>query len=208
MCVTSLQRVFAQEPDFVVVGCAASFAEARAGIAAAGPDVVLMSWSLPDAPGGTSLSELRRVSPASRFLVLAEAADARLGMAAIDAGAAGIVDKTRPVDELLAALRIVARGDVHLPPPILTSLVSRMRSDYHGVGSNLTDRERDVLRLVGEGLTNAAIARSLSISVNTVRNYVAALLDKLGAHSKLEALAVAVREGLLSNYASPPPLSP
>ncbi|MGZ4595481.1 MAG: response regulator transcription factor [Actinomycetes bacterium] len=84
---------------------------------------------------------------------------------------------------------------------LLSRLLNRLRADREEPAADLTAREREILQLIAEGLTNAAIARRLFISVNTVRNHVQSLLAKLGAHSKLEALSVAVREGLIT----PPP---
>jgi len=91
---------------------------------------------------------------------------------------------------------------VLVSPALLSRLLPRLHRARSGLGSDLTPRELEVLALIAEGLGNAAIAKQLAVSVNTVRNHVANLLAKLGVHSKLEALAVAVREDILTTSGS------
>ena len=121
-------------------------------------------------------------------------------VAAIEAGASGFVSKTRGLGELTSAVRAAAAGEAVVSPEMLGRLLPRLQRNRGSTGhAALTEREREVLALVAEGLTNAAIADRLVVSVHTVRNHVANLSAKLGASSKLEALAIAVREGLLAD---------
>ncbi len=83
---------------------------------------------------------------------------------------------------------------------MLAHLLPRLRRSHHGLGSDLTPRERQVLDLLGQGESKEAIARALSVSTNTVRNHIQNILSKLGAHSRLEAVATAIREGLIRRH--------
>jgi len=117
---------------------------------------------------------------------------------AIEAGASGFVSKTRSLDEVTSAVRAAASGEALISPEMLARLLPRLgRAGTAARPQELTEREREVLVLLADGLTNAAIAERLVVSVHTVRNHIANLSAKLGAHSKLEALSIAVREGLL-----------
>jgi DNA-binding NarL/FixJ family response regulator len=121
---------------------------------------------------------------------------------ALQAGAAGFLIKDSEPVEMLRAIRVVAAGESLLSPSVTKRVVesftarSVVRKAHPQLGE-LTDREREVLALLADGLTNAAIAERMFVSVHTVRNHIANLSAKLGAHSKLEALSIAVRLGLL-----------
>ncbi len=129
-------------------------------------------------------------------MLTASAADHVL-VAAIEAGAAGFVSKTRSLQEVTSAVRAAAAGEAVISPEMLARLLPRLHRGGTAARSDLTEREREVLGLLADGLSNAAIASTLSVSVHTVRNHIANLSAKLGAHSKLEALSIAVRDGLL-----------
>jgi DNA-binding NarL/FixJ family response regulator len=130
-------------------------------------------------------------------VILTASAAEHVLVAAIDAGAAGFVSKTRGLAEVTAAVRAAAAGEAVISPELLARLLPRLQRGQHSAGTDLTEREREVLGLLAEGLSNAAIADKLTVSVHTVRNHIANLSAKLGAHSKLEALSIAVRDGLL-----------
>ncbi|MBA2697104.1 MAG: response regulator transcription factor [Actinobacteria bacterium] len=160
--------------------------------------MVLLDQRLPDGSVVEAIIELCRLAPRSRVVLLVASSDDAVLVAATQAGAAGFVATTSPVEELVAAVRAAAAGDVLISPVLLPRLLARLQAPtVRGDGQQLTAREREVLELIAEGLSNAAIAARLVLSVNTVRNHVQNLLTKLGAHSKLEALSVAVRDGLL-----------
>jgi DNA-binding NarL/FixJ family response regulator len=107
------------------------------------------------------------------------------------------VSKTRGLADVTAAVRAAATGESVISPELLARLLPRLQRGHPARRNELTEREREVLSLLADGLSNAAIAEKLTVSVHTVRNHIANLSAKLGAHSKLEALSIAVRDGLL-----------
>jgi len=194
---SSLARVLDEEPDLVSVGVAGTLERARAMIVTTAPDVVLLDHRLPDGDGVAAISELRALRPSIKVVVLTASAADHVLVAAIEAGASGFVSKTRSLGEVTSAVRAAATGEAVISPELLARLLPRLSPSGRPRHQELTEREREVLGLVAEGLSNAAIAERLVVSVHTVRNHVANLSAKLGAHSKLEALSIAVREGLL-----------
>lgn len=194
----SLAQALDIEPDLHVVGRAGSLERAAALIPDVRPDVLLLDHRLPDGDGVAAIPRLRALRPSMAVVVLTASAAEHVMVAAIEAGVAGFVSKTRGLGELTAAVRAAAAGEAVVSPEMLSRLLPRLQRARPGAArASLTEREREVLDLVAEGLTNAAIADRLTVSVHTVRNHVANLSAKLGASSKLEALAIAVREGLL-----------
>ncbi len=193
----SLSLALGAEPDFAVVGTATSLAEARAMVVSAEPDVVLLDHRLPDGLGVDSIGELKRLRPAVDVVVLTAAAEDSMLVTATEAGCAGFILKTSPLDELVAAVRTAAAGEITVSSELLARLLNRLQQQRSGPVSDLTARELEILRLIAEGLTNGVIATRLFISVNTVRNHVQGILTKLGAHSKLEALSIAIRDGII-----------
>ena len=195
---TSLAQVLGAEPDIVVVGVADSVAAARAQVTSARPDVVLLDHRLPDGDGVSALGELLDLRPGLKVVVLTASVADHVLVSAIQGGASGFLSKTRSLTEVTAAIRAAHSGEAVISPEMLARLLPRLqRGGSQQRREELTEREREVLALVAEGLTNAAIAEQLVVSVHTVRNHIANLSAKLGAHSKLEALSIAVREGLL-----------
>ena len=193
----SLAMVLDAEEDITSVGVATTLEQARALVGPAHPDVVLLDHRMPDGDGVAAIPSLRAQRPALGIVVLTASSADHVLLSAIEAGASGFLSKTRSLDEVTAAVRAAAAGESVISPELLARLLPRFgRGSPHAVGE-LTEREREVLALVAEGLSNAAIAERLVVSVHTVRNHIASLSGKLGAHSKLEALSIAVRRGLL-----------
>jgi DNA-binding NarL/FixJ family response regulator len=197
MFADSLRLVLSAEPDLTVVGTAATLAQARAMVVSSEPDVVLLDHRLPDGLGVDSIGELKALRPDTKVVVLTAAAEDSMLVTATEAGCAGFILKTSPLDELVAAVRTAAAGEIMVSSDLLARLLNRLHHQYERPPHDLTSREREILELIAEGLTNGAIAKRLFISVNTVRNHVQSVLAKLEAHSKLEALSVAIREGLI-----------
>jgi len=194
---SSLAMVLEAEGDITAVGVATTLEQARAMIVSAQPDVLLLDHRMPDGDGVAAIGSLRSLRPSIGVVVLTASSADHVVLAAIEAGASGFLSKTRSLDEVTAAVRAAAAGESVISPEMLARLLPRFgRSSPHAV-DELTEREREVLALVAEGLSNAAIAERLVVSVHTVRNHIASLSGKLGAHSKLEALSIAVRRGLL-----------
>ena len=197
MFADSLSMALSTESDMTVVGTAPTLARARAMIVSEAPDVVLLDHRLPDGLGVDSIGELKALRPSAKIVVLTAAAEDAMLVTATEAGCAGFILKTSPLDELVAAVRTAAAGEIMVSSDLLARLLNRLHHRYEQPSHDLTSREREILGLISEGLTNGAIAKRLFISVNTVRNHVQNILAKLDAHSKLEALSIAIRDGLI-----------
>jgi two-component system, NarL family, response regulator DevR len=161
--------------------------------------VILMDYLLPDANGATAARAILARVPDAKILILSGSEHSGVPIAAMDAGCMGYLKKTVARDELVAAVHAVAAGGVVLSPADLKR-ISAGRAVVGTASSRLTPREREILDLVGEGLVNQAIADRLTLSLNTVRTHVQTILTKLGAHSKLEAVTVATKSGLLTRH--------
>lgn len=193
----SLAQVLDAEPDLLSVGVAGTLERARSLVATTAPDVILLDQRLPDGEGVAAIGELRALRPSVQVVILTASAADHVLVAAIEAGAAGFVSKTRGIADVTSAVRSAAAGEAVISPELLARLLPRLHRSGRAAHNDLTEREREVLGLLAEGLSNAGIADRLTVSIHTVRNHVANLSAKLGAHSKLEALSIAVREGLL-----------
>jgi DNA-binding NarL/FixJ family response regulator len=193
----SLRLAIDAEDDLLCVGTAGSLAEGRSMIRTTAPDVLLLDHRLPDGDGVAALPELLDLRPTMAVVIVTGSAADQVLLDAIAGGAAGFISKTRDLSELTSAVRAAALGESVISPSMLARLLPRMRRGTPSARTELTEREREVLALMSEGLSNQAIADRLVVSVHTVRNHVANLSSKLGAHSKLEALSIAIRNGLL-----------
>ncbi len=185
-------RVALRAPDVVVVGAAKTADETVALVSSLAPDVAVVDLQMP----GHGLEAIRHIvslSPSVRVVVLTMSADTQAVNAALRAGARGYVVKGADRDELLGAIRAVARGDLVFGTEVAAPLLSALARAPALPFPELTSREREVLGLVAEGLTNAAIARRLFLSPKTVRNHVSNILAKLGVPDR-ESAAVLVRD--------------
>ncbi len=194
---SSLALVLDAEEDITTAGVATTLEQARAMIDSVQPDVLLLDHRMPDGDGVAAIPSLQALRPSLGVVVLTASSADHVLMAAIEAGASGFLSKTRSLDEVTAAVRAAAAGESVISPEMLARLLPRFGRGKPHTADELTEREREVLALVAEGLSNAAIAERLVVSVHTVRNHIASLSAKLGAHSKLEALSIALRRGLL-----------
>src|SRR5919107_960504 len=147
--------------------------------------------------GPTLCNPCPNSSSTARIVVLTASPSDRVLVGAMEAGAAGFIAKTQRLEDVIAGVRAAAQGESVVSAKLLTRLLPRLNRQSAGSRAELTEREREILDLLARGLSNADIAQHLTISVHTVRNHVANLSAKLGAHSKLEALSIAVREGLV-----------
>ncbi|MBI5087748.1 MAG: response regulator transcription factor [Actinobacteria bacterium] len=193
MVAHSLGRVLELEDDIDVIATANSVGQGIAAAATHRPDVILMDYRLPDGDGISAAARIKTDDPDARIVLLAGSDDPDALRRAVDAGFIGYIDKARSIDELVAAVRIAATGHVAISANDLTKLAAGPRTDP----TRLTKREREILFLVAEGLSNKAIAGRLVRSVHTVRTHAQTILAKLGADSKLEAIAIAKRRKLL-----------
>jgi DNA-binding NarL/FixJ family response regulator len=197
--------------DMEVVGEAADGQEALEGIAAlvaAGrpPDVVLMDLLMSGMDGITAIAAITQRHPEMEVVAMTSFAQTELVHGALQAGAAGYLLKDAEADEVAAAIRAARRGEVHLDPAIAKQLTRSLVAPRPQTVDSLTDREREVLVLVAEGLSNQQIANSLVISERTARTHVSNILGKLGLASRTQAALVAIREGIApAPPASQPP---
>ncbi len=197
-------RVFAEllelamqaEPDLQVVGHAQTVAAGLEMVEQLHPDVVIMDVQLGDGDGIAAAAELTGRDPALRVVVLTAHVDPELMRRAAEADACALLPKDGDLAGMLEVLRTAARGSFAIHPELLHRLVSRSASPEQPLPV-LTRREREVLQLLASGLETRLIARELGVSVHTCRGYVKAILAKLEAHSQLEAVARAMRFGLI-----------
>jgi DNA-binding NarL/FixJ family response regulator len=159
--------------------------------------VVLVDFQLPDRTGVEVAAEVKARNPKTMVVMLTGSTDDRVLLAAIDAGCSGFLTKDRGASEVAEAVRAAAAGEALISPAQLARLLPKLSRTHRAVGADLTDRERELLQHLARGQTNKVIAAELHLSVNTVRNYVQSVLTKLNAHSKLEAVSTAVREGII-----------
>ncbi|MBW3643834.1 MAG: response regulator transcription factor [Actinobacteria bacterium] len=187
-----------EEDDIHVVGIARTGEAALHLVEETAPDVVLVDFRLPDADGADVTVRIRRERPGTQVVVLTAADEPNVLRRAIEAGAAGFVHKSEPIDQVARATRAVHGGEAWFRPGALASLVGAIGRPSAAVGADLTDREREVLSLLAEGASTNAMMEALVLSPHTVRNHVRNIIMKLGAHSKLEAVTIAARAGLVS----------
>jgi len=178
------------QDDMVAVGFASSVADSGPVAAALTPDVVVMDFHLQDGTGLDAATVIHRVHPEARFVFLSRDDSDLAKLAAVEAGASAFVHKSRAAAEVLDAVRQVGNGANLITPSTIAALLGR-RQDLNTKRESLSDREREVLRLMGEGKSSRDIAKQLSISYSTVRTHIRAIDTKLDVHSKLEAVVTA-----------------
>ncbi len=195
-----LLRVSLQaEIDFSVVGIAGSGREALELATERHPDVVILDYRLPGENGIGVANRLRAALPDVQIVMLTGQEDESLLRSALAAGCAGFVTKDKGIENLVGAVRAVCAGRVGIDAEATTRLATL---SPRGRGSSrLTTRESEVLMLLADGVATKEIGERLFISLNTARNHVQRLIAKLGAHSRLEAVAIARRNGLLDSGA-------
>ena len=188
-----------------VVGQAGSLAEARRTLEEAQQpiDVAVVDLGLPDGYGGDLIEELREKNPQAQALVLSVSFDRANIAWAVERGAAGVLNKTAHLEEVVEAVRRLRAGKTLMPLEEVVGLLrfaGRTREHEYEARQaleKLTPREKEVLQALAEGLDSEGIAERLSISVRTQRNHMSSILAKLGVHSQLQALVFAVRYGVV-----------
>jgi two-component system response regulator DevR len=188
-----------EEDDLTVIGQAASVSQALARIPALRPDVVVLDVRLPDGNGVELCRELRSMLPGLNCLMLTSFTDEQAMLNAILAGADGYVIKDIKGMQLVEAVRQVGTGRSLLDNRAVAALMARLRTTVAKPGplAGLTDQERTLLDLIGEGLTNRQIAERMFLAEKTVKNYVSRLLAKLGMERRTQAavLVTELRDG-------------
>jgi DNA-binding NarL/FixJ family response regulator len=202
-----MRDFLALHDDLEVVGEAADGAAAIEQAAALRPDVVVMDLLMPGVDGIDATARIKAADPDIEIVAITSFVEEARIVAALEAGASGFLLKDAEADELAAAIRAAASGEVHLDPAVAGIVARRMRSRAGGatgtgLGSDgdalgaLTARERDVLGAVARGLSNRAIADELGITERTARTHVSNILAKLGLASRTQAALLAVQHGL------------
>jgi DNA-binding NarL/FixJ family response regulator len=201
MFAESLSRLLSDEEDIDVVGVATSGTEGIELAARLQPVVVLLDYHMPDQDGVVVAAEIKQRTPDTMIVILTGAPEDRVLLSAIEAGCSGFMTKDRASEEVAEAVRVAAAGEALISPAMLARLLPKLNRTHRSLGDDLTDREREILGYLVRGYPNKTIATELFLSVNTIRNYVQSILGKLGAHSKLEAVSTAVRQGII-DYSS------
>lgn len=191
-----LEMLLGEEEGLEVVGQAGNGLEALSLAAALKPDLVLMDLVMPEMDGIEATRRLRQANSACQVLVLTSYIDDYRVREAIEAGAIGYVMKDVLKADLVRAIRTAARGEPALHPEAQRQLMRQVASPAAVVRS-LTERERDVLRLLALGRSNKEIAAHLHLTEGTIKGYVSAVLSKLGVADRTQAALYAVKHGLV-----------
>ncbi len=197
----SLAQLLDREADIEVAGVAATVAEAKA-LLRERLDVVLMDYRLPDGTGADATRAVKARWPNCRVVMLTAVSDDETVLDSIQAGADGYLTKDRAVDDIVGAVRDAHAGETLLPRSVILGIAQRVAAarDRGAVRVRiepLTPRELDVLRALADGLSTPEIAERLFIAPNTLRTHVQNIMGKLRVHSKLEAVAFALRHRLI-----------
>ncbi|CAN5867252.1 response regulator transcription factor [soil metagenome] len=199
----TLAYVFDHEPDFKVVAQAGTLAEARRAMDGSEADLGVIDLSLPDGEGTDLIAELRDANPHFAALVLTASLDRAGHARAVEAGAASVLHKSADVDVILDATRRLGEGETLLSQDELLELLrlaGQNREEELEVRvsiEQITPREQEVLSSLAEGLSNKEIAAKLHMSLDTERTHMMNILNKLGVHSRIQALLFAARHGLV-----------
>jgi DNA-binding NarL/FixJ family response regulator len=198
-----LRKLFEVDAEIEVVAEAGNGREVVECVRALHPDVVVMDIRMPDVDGLEATRQLAEIAPATRVLILTTFGIDEYVYEALRAGASGFLLKDSPAEELLAGVRVVARGDALLDPAITRAVIEqyarapRRRVELARRLDDLTARERDVLDLLARGLSNSEIAAALVVGDGTVKTHVARILQKLDLRDRVQAVVYAYESGVV-----------
>ncbi|HEY1455641.1 MAG TPA: response regulator transcription factor, partial [Candidatus Dormibacteraeota bacterium] len=185
-----LAALIGDQVDMEVVGRAGSVVESVARATELTPDIILMDFRLTDGTGADAGLAIRHVRPDSKIIFLTREDTDAARFAALEAGASAFIHKSRAAQEIIDAIRLVAGGGSLYTPRTIATLLNKRR-EIDTQLERLTPREKEVLRLMAEGMASRDIADKLGISYTTVRTHIRSLGSKMGVHSKLEAIVKA-----------------
>ena len=194
-------RLLRDVPDIQVVGEAADGTSAVAQSLSARPDLILMDVRMPGMDGVDATAHIVHDRPDARVLILTTFDLDEAVHRALEAGASGFLLKDTPYDQLLHAIRVVAAGDSVLAPSVTRRMIEHFTPQPTPTASDaallerLTDRERDILHLIAQGLSNAEIGQTIFLSEATVKTHVGRVLAKLGCRDRVQAAIFALRTG-------------
>jgi DNA-binding NarL/FixJ family response regulator len=196
----ALSHTLEKEPDIRVVGVAATVEEAKT-MSRERVDVVLMDYRLPDGTGADATRAIKARWPSARVVMLTALNDDETVLESIQSGADGYLTKDRAVEDVVTAVRAANAGETLLPRSVIVGIARRVAARERGSEraqlEPLTPRELEVLRALVDGLSTPEICERLFIAPNTLRTHVQNIIGKLRVHSKLEAVALALRTGLV-----------
>lgn len=185
-----LAALINSQADMKVVGNVGTVAECIDAASELGPDVALLDFRLPDGTGPDAAAAIRAVNPITKMIFLTREDTDAARFAAVQSGASAFIHKSQAAAEVVSAIRDVARGKMLITPRTIATLLAKRRA-IDAQLERLTPREKEVLRLMAEGIASREIASKLGISYTTVRTHIRSLGSKLGVHSKLEAIVKA-----------------
>jgi DNA-binding NarL/FixJ family response regulator len=200
----ALSAILKLEPDIEVVGRGGSVHEAVEAARQLHPDVVLLDVHMPDGSGVEATARIKKERPQTQVVILTSDEEESVLRSAVEAGVTGYLSKHEAAPQVLQAVRSAAHGEALIAPYMLARLLEGLsRSTEPQPKTPLSPRELRVLTELAAGRDNETIARTLRLSPNTVRTHVQNILSKLKVHSKLEAVAKAIREGWVRIPAQP-----
>ena len=194
-----LRAFFDLQDDIEVVGEASDGSEGVAMARRLEPEVILMDLLMPNMDGVTAIGRIKAERPETEIVTMTSFIEEEKVTSALEAGASGYVLKDADAEEVAAAIRAAYAGEVHLDPQVARLLAQRLRqrkAPEDTLAEPLTDREKDVLRLLGQGMSNKEIGAALFITERTARTYVSNILGKLGLASRTQAALYAVEHKL------------
>jgi DNA-binding NarL/FixJ family response regulator len=197
-----LRMFFDLQDDIEVVGEAADGSEGVAMARRLEPDVILMDLLMPNMDGITAIGRIKQERPETEIVTMTSFIEEEKVTSALEAGASGYVLKDAEAEEVAAAVRAAYAGEVHLDPAVARLLAQRLRtrkSPEDELAEPLTEREKDVIRLLGQGMSNKEIGSALFITERTARTYVSNILGKLGLASRTQAALYAVEHKLVDD---------
>jgi NarL family two-component system response regulator LiaR len=188
----AMRTAISLQDDFIVIGQIEDGERAISAAHELRPDVIVMDLNLPVKSGVQAIGEILKADPSARIIAITSSVNDELVIAAVQAGALGYVLKDASSDQFIMGLRVVASGKPYLPQDVVLKLMSGVRGHKTDTSLGvLTEREEDVLALVGKGFSNEQIARHLSVSPSTVRVHVFNILKKLNLEDRNQAIVYA-----------------